>query len=295
MGHSIKYRTERMSAIYARILEWLPETLLTASGAIGIILSAQTSESITVPWLDLSLERYHIAILAIFLIVAGNYAASRKKSRIEAHEAALDELLDFRSLAASGVEEVFERTLRTIGFFSSNSSSQKDPKSRATLYFHDYTDGHTSHFVPIVRLSLDPTLKRFGRLVYPDNQGMIAEVWKSPDAAYKPDLPKEEGEWVSAMYERYGIPRKTAQKMSMKPRSIGGVRIEDSNGKPYAIAIFEYEAARRKFDEIKAFKEEISKGTLSQNARIPIPAISRFVATPGRWAEKLPQIGEDYQ
>jgi hypothetical protein len=92
-------------------------------------------------------------------------------------------------------------------------------------------------FVMITRFSNNPSLMMSGRAIYPQNQGLIAEAWQLGEAC-KVRLPEDPIEYASAALALYGLPREVTHNMTMRSRSLVGLRVMDGTD-PIGVIILE--------------------------------------------------------
>lgn len=99
-------------------------------------------------------------------------------------------------------------------------------EARVTVYFH--RDGG---FVQVARASRNPKLDTAGRVRYPDNVGVIAQVWEN-GAAVVTGLSGDRDEWVRSAVEEYGLDPLDVENVAdrMMSRSIVGKRLEHGRG-----------------------------------------------------------------
>ena len=126
--------------------------------------------------------------------------------------------------------EVFEViSCKILGGVGSKSS-----RSRFSVYYH-----RDRCFVRVCRVSGNPDLGRPGRSSYPDNQGIIAKVWRE-EAVTVTNMPSDREGWVSACVGDYGMKRSEAQDVAerMQSLSIVGRRINYGH-RPIGIILLE--------------------------------------------------------
>ena len=113
-------------------------------------------------------------------------------------------------------------------------SIKDDSTTRATLYCHD---PRRNVFIPVGRVSSNPTIVDGGRAFYPVDQGLIGTCWQKGTASVS-DFPTDADEWARASEAQTGLPYDVAIAIQFKARSIAMVRLEKDD-KPVGIIAFE--------------------------------------------------------
>jgi hypothetical protein len=94
------------------------------------------------------------------------------------------------------------------------------PRERISVYVHD-----GEAFVMIARHSSDQTLKRPGRSIYPEDEGVIGLAWKYGQHQVDdlPDYTHSPHEYVARMADDYDMAPETVRNLKMKSRSLAAV------------------------------------------------------------------------
>lgn len=111
-----------------------------------------------------------------------------------------------------------------------------DPSFRFSLYIHS-----GDCFVLRFRYSDDPTFKKKGRAIYPDNEGIIGEAYhrNGYEILDLPDPIVNEDKWIQSHLNSGKIKeRKTIENLTMKSRNLVAIPIRHGNNK-HVIAVFE--------------------------------------------------------
>lgn len=109
---------------------------------------------------------------------------------------------------------------------------------RISLYVLD-----GDRFVQIARHSQNPEYKKRGRLIYPINQGVIAETRSDNELIYRaslPDYKTSPAKYVEVLSKKYGMNKDVVEGLTMHPRFMAGLRISSPDGNDWkAVLIVE--------------------------------------------------------
>jgi hypothetical protein len=109
-------------------------------------------------------------------------------------------------------------------------------RERISVYKHDGTA-----FVMLGRYSKNPVYNKKGRVIYPDNEGCIAEAWKDGESVIR-DLPDPNSDfdtYATAHKTGWNINKQVAKAFQMKSRSYVALAVEDRLQKRIAVVVFE--------------------------------------------------------
>lgn len=86
-----------------------------------------------------------------------------------------------------------------------------DTANRLSLYCHSAT---TKEFIRLGRVSNNPDLEGIGRSTYPDNEGIISQVWQHGHA-FAAAMPKTRRRWEQHQVSQFGLSKETATNLTM--------------------------------------------------------------------------------
>ena len=209
--------------------------LLAAAGAPELFLGSRNGIVAQRPLFEFSWEPPQVAfVLGIVFTLAG---LIRQVSLRPSY----NQLLQSRNAARTHAVEragAAEGVLRAILVRLADSLDLNSSTIRLSVYCHEQ-----SEFVLLSRMSADPALKVRGRNSYPDSQGVIGKAWKLRTAALV-DLPEDYDAWQKQLAIN-GIDEDTASKLSMRSRSLIGVRIDaDEGGEQVPVGVLVLESTK---------------------------------------------------
>jgi len=131
-------------------------------------------------------------------------------------------------------EQELREALEVVSRRILEDAGSKSSCSRFSVYYHC-----DRCFVRVCRVSGNPDLGRPGRSSYPDDQGIIAKVWRE-EAVTVTNMPSDREGWVSACVEDYGMKRSEAQNVAerMQSLSVVGRRINYDH-RPIGVILLE--------------------------------------------------------
>ena len=98
-------------------------------------------------------------------------------------------------------------------------------------------------FVQIARHSTNPEYAKRGRMIYPIDQGVIAETRAGNDIVYEPDMPSyktDQQNYIRVIHDKYKIEKEVIRNLTMHPRFMAGLRIASEDGSEWnAVLILE--------------------------------------------------------
>jgi len=202
LGQGLLARLER------RARHSWPEVAVAGSGYVGIFAAIFQN--------DHEKTFRTLILVTIVLGVLGAWGLKRRKvSYIDLE----DQIAELQETIASqqGLMEDFHRWLLQMIDQELNLGND----GRLSLYIHD---NENSSFQLLVRYSVNPTLVGKGRTAYPDDIGVIARAW-SEDWHCIVDLPHPDSQaYAQPALTDYGISSEVGARLTMKPRSIAGMR-----------------------------------------------------------------------
>lgn len=159
------------------------------------------------------------------------------KERTSQLKVRLGELEDEAKLLTENIRNLLDGYLFNLASHKLGFGSRVSKCERITLYVQD----SGKCFVPVGRYASNPDNQSRGRTSYPINQGCIHEAWANGwyfDDSF-PD-PVEDSTGYIAKHAMFGVPKTTADKLTMKSRQYCGCRIMDERGKhPIAVLVVE--------------------------------------------------------
>lgn len=131
-------------------------------------------------------------------------------------------------------KETLQKILRGVGRnLLDELGIWSDGTCRLSLY------GHVGEvFYLILRISSNPELQKAGRPTYPDNQGSLALLWKKAQL----DQSSQNKESAKKKAIKHGIPKEVVDNLTMYPRRMVGIRIENDSRESVGIALLESES-----------------------------------------------------
>jgi hypothetical protein len=109
-----------------------------------------------------------------------------------------------------------------------------DSNARVSGYSHT-----GKAFILAGRQSDNPKWKVSGRSVYAEDQGLIAHVWQEGRGSCA-SLPEDLEKYVAKMEKDFGLPPEVTKSLTMKSRSLVGLRVDDKATKsPVGVVIAE--------------------------------------------------------
>lgn len=198
---------------------------LVAGGAVATA-SALTSGTLL----------FWMAMAAIVLVGAGTIGDAKQKPSYADLKDELDKSNDEVHQTADVLRELLKLLMADIGSRALSFGADE----RMSIYRHDQ-----GAFVLLARYSSNPTLEVPGRGVYDDSQGVIALAWRS-GTHYVTDLPQAESEYLSVHRDSYNFTDEITKKLTMRPRSVVGIRYpEGPNNPPIGVVVIESHAPRK--------------------------------------------------
>ena len=142
-----------------------------------------------------------------------------------------DKIENVSQIGETSYSSVFEDSLQLLLNFVLKLTEDE----RVSLYKHDGTQ-----FIQIARYSKNPEYCKKGRSVYPEDQGCIAEAWRSGESYLQVSDPRSQWDAYLAEHLKKKIGEQTVQHFTMPSRFYAAFAItEPSNGHKIAVIVFE--------------------------------------------------------
>ncbi|KQX69214.1 hypothetical protein [Paenibacillus sp. Root444D2] len=172
---------------------------------------------------------YLVPAIAVFLI--GYIHSVSKQATIsdltEEHEDAIEQ----RDSLRNELEAIPERIIKSLFYLFNFTYSE-----RITIYrFNE------SEFVPVGRYARNAEFKKNGRQSYPKHEGFIGLAWINGDSISSelPDPNRAKQGYVNMVKNQCSIDDMTISNMQMKSRSYYCKNLDNSDGEPVAVIVFE--------------------------------------------------------
>lgn len=128
-------------------------------------------------------------------------------------------LRDYKRTTTQAVTELLE----DLGRRSCEALNINNEHTRITFYGHS-----TKGFVPLARYSMNPSIMRIGRTLYPEEQGIIWDTWTNAKANFTARGAKTEQDLI-AMHVNTGVPEQVVKEFNMIPRYMIGIRLDQDS------------------------------------------------------------------
>lgn len=230
---------QKLSIIIA-CLDWANKWLTPAFSGIAAILGVMWQNDFVAlkdkypnwPGLFNYIDAFVPPLFIIFFVLAGICSSFRlftqksigclkRELKIEASKV---------ELIANNIETLVDGLLLKL---SEKIGFAKGEPSRITIYIH-----RNNQFIPFGRYTPDPSFSGKGRNTLPDNEGCIAQAWRS-DWCYEGDLK------YKVSRRKYGLTRETHEGLRMKSVFFAVKRIESTNRQPLALLVVESKNANQ--------------------------------------------------
>jgi|GEM_PF-3488327 len=188
----------------------------------------------------ISLLLFASLIASLFIV----FSEPRVKSLREKNKKLTEQL----SIIITNTENLFNGYLYT--FYTDKIVFKHNIEDRLTIYIHDEKK---QYFIPCGRYSPSPVYAKKGRPSYPENEGIIGEVWLS-GWHYKRYATAKEAREDSL--KTYNMPRNTYKNLKLQALFFAGLRVSHDNTN-YGLVMFEStDTNRYQEQEIKKILEE---------------------------------------
>jgi hypothetical protein len=222
---------------YSSKLSWLQRAALWiedygahAFNSLASIVFGILGVLVTLPkdklGIDLSVNWFYGSVA--FIVIA-NILIWRNLDLVTKLKAKVDKYDTMTKITFDFVQDVLADLANSILKFTNT--------ERISVYNNDGTN-----FVMIGRYSQNPEFCKKGRVIYPSDEGIIAEAWKNGEAFVNnlPDPANDLENYLNKFKDKYHIDKKYARRFNMKSRSYYGYAINDIRGKTrIAVIVFE--------------------------------------------------------
>lgn len=179
---------------------------------------------------------------AITLCAAGGFVAQVVLAVIEYRRP---------SEQGNGVENLFSQLMHNYLYviFAQMSLTSEE---RISLYRHE-----GKAFIMIGRYAANPVYQKTGRAWYPDDQGGIGKAWTDGyhEVSSLPDPCEKSEAYLAVLRDDYGMPTATAERLTMRSRSLAAYSIYNIQG-THPVAVIVFESTRSMALDMKALREE---------------------------------------
>ena len=181
----------------------------------------------------LSLLWWLFLILGALCALLGYILSGNKESNLHRISNALEKARKEKSTAQKALLEAIEHIdinlSKEVGLWS--------PEVRFTVYAHDRDN---KRFIPIVRISDDPTIAKKNREHYPESQGYLGQTWRQ-GIHFHTDRHKRR---VKRESLESGFTEKEYDSLTLIPRSLLGIRLHKGTS-PIGAILWESEYPKR--------------------------------------------------
>jgi hypothetical protein len=179
--------------------------------------------------------------LQLWLFLAGGVSCTtigqiKSEKKTKSFHKILIEIKREREQKRTAQNALFE-AIEDIGINLSKELGLWSSKVRFTVYAHDIVK---RQFIPIVRISDNPTLAHESRTSYSDSQGYLGEIWRKGECSHMGKRRRT----VKAEFLNSGFTEEEYRNLTLIPCSLKGVRLHKAT-RPVGAILWESEDPKR--------------------------------------------------
>ncbi len=264
-----------MNDLIRKIWKWIKEVKIfiadiSLSCVIIPLISIFLLDSVDRPIIQLkNITSWEFIILIVSILILSHIKFNSKRGSNDLKKEN-EELKRKLGIIPEVTREVFLCQLYSIAF-KLGFGTKKRNTERISLYIHD---SDTESFILCARYSANPEFSGRGRPTYGDNQGCIAEGWKNGEY-FDDNFSSTKEKYIKYTLDTYNMDIETVEKLSMRSRLYGVIRIEKDNKYLGVLVVESTIKSRFKknelLDEMREYKQILSDTIYSLKEYIPNP------------------------